>query len=45
MHCWEMRLSTIPFGQRKSFYFTLQVKAQVLNDLKLIRRRDYRDAL
>lgn len=45
MHCWEMRMSTIPFGERKNYYFTLQVKASVLQDLKLVRRRDYRDAL
>ncbi|OJW97367.1 MAG: hypothetical protein BGO70_06115 [Bacteroidetes bacterium 43-93] len=45
LHCWEMRLSTVPFGPRKSYFFTLQVKAQVLQDLKLTRRRDYRDAL
>ncbi len=45
LHCWEMRLSTVPFGPRKSYFFTLQVKAQVLNDLKITRRKDYRDAL
>jgi len=45
MHCWEMRMSTIPFGTRKSYFFTLQVKASVLQDLKLVRRKDYRDAL
>ncbi|XZF14222.1 putative LPS assembly protein LptD [Chitinophagaceae bacterium MMS25-I14] len=45
LHCWEMRLSTIPFGIRKSFTFTLNVKASVLQDLKLLRRRDYRDAV
>ncbi len=45
LHCWEMRLSLIPFGYRKSFNFTLNVKAQVLQDLKLVRRRDFRDAV
>lgn len=44
LHCWEMRLGTIPFGPRKSYNFTLNVKASVLQDLKLLRRRDYRDA-
>lgn len=44
LHCWEMRLGTIPFGPRKSYNFTLNVKASVLQDLKLIRRRDFRDA-
>lgn len=45
MHCWEMVLSAVPFGQRKFYNFTLQVKASVLQDLKLLRRRDYRDAV
>ncbi len=45
MHCWEMRLSAVPFGLNRNFNFTLNVKARVLQDLKLIRRRDYRDAL
>ncbi len=45
LHCWEMRLGTIPFGPRKSYNFTLNVKATVLQDLKLVRRRDYRDAV
>ncbi len=45
MHCWEMRLSAVPFGLNRNFNFTLNVKARILQDLKLIRRRDYRDAL
>lgn len=45
LHCWEMRLSTIPFGFNKNFSFTINVKASVLQDLRLIRRRDYRDAV
>lgn len=45
MHCWEMRLSTIPFGLNKSYTFTLNVKAAILQDLRLLRRRDYRDAV
>jgi lipopolysaccharide assembly outer membrane protein LptD (OstA) len=44
LHCWEMHLGAIPFGPRKSYNFTLNVKASVLQDLKLVRRRDYRDA-
>ena len=44
LHCWEMRLGMIPFGFRKSFNFSLSVKAQVLQDLKLTRRRAFQDA-
>ncbi len=45
LHCWEMRLNTIPFGIQKSYTFSLSVKASVLQDLKLQRRRDFRDAV
>ncbi len=45
LHCWEIHFQTIPFGPRKSFMFQLNVKAAVLQDLKLVRRRDYRDAV
>lgn len=45
LHCWEMRLNLIPFGYRKSYNFGLNVKAAVLQDLKLVRRRDFRDNL
>lgn len=44
LHCWEMILTAVPFGERKFYSFTLHVKATVLQDLKLLRRRDYRDA-
>ena len=43
LHCWEMRINVIPFGFRKSYNFTLNVKASVLQDLKLVRRKDFRD--
>ncbi len=45
LHCWQMRLGMIPFGPRKSYNFTLNVKASILQDLKLIRRRDFRDVV
>ncbi len=45
LHCWEMRINVIPFGFRKSYNFTLNVKASVLQDLKLVRRKDFRDNL
>lgn len=45
LHCWEMRLNLIPFGYRKSYNFSLNVKSAVLQDLKLVRRRDFRDNL
>jgi hypothetical protein len=39
-----MSLGAVPFGPNKNYNFTINVKAQVLQDLKLVRRRDYRDA-
>jgi hypothetical protein len=43
LHCWAMHFQAFPFGPRKSYNFTLNVKASVLQDLKIQRRRDYRD--
>jgi hypothetical protein len=43
LHCWQMSLNLIPFGFLRSFHFTLQVKASVLQDLKLTRRKAYQD--
>lgn len=38
LHCWEMRLSWIPFGTYRSYSFQINVKSSVLQDLKLLRR-------
>lgn len=43
LHCWQMTLSTIPFGPNRNYNFTLQVKAAVLQDLKIVKRRSYYD--
>ncbi len=43
LHCWEIHFQTYPFGPRKSFNFTLNAKSTILQDLKLVRRRDFRD--
>lgn len=41
LHCWEMRLSWVPFGIYKSYNFQINVKSSVLQDLKLNRRRNW----
>lgn len=41
LHCWEMSLQWIPFGVRQSYNFTLRVKAQVLQDLRLRKTSDW----
>lgn len=38
LHCWEMRLSWIPFGPRQSYNFGINVKSAMLQDLKYERR-------
>ncbi len=43
LHCWHMSFNWIPTGTRKSWSFTLNVKASVLQDLKLDKKKDFRD--
>jgi hypothetical protein len=43
LHCWEMVISWIPFGPFQSYTFDLRVKASMLQDLKLSRRRTWYD--
>lgn len=43
LHCWRMNFSVIPFGPRQSYTFDIAVKAPVLQDLKLQRRRSWFD--
>ncbi len=43
LHCWEMRFNWIPTGFRKSWNFTINVKASILQDLKLNKKKDFRD--
>ncbi len=45
LHCWAMNLTWIPFGRFQSYNFTIAVKAAVLKDLKLERRRPFLDNL
>jgi lipopolysaccharide assembly outer membrane protein LptD (OstA) len=48
LHCWQIRFSTIPFSNNPNqnytqYSFDINVKASVLQDLKLSRRRSYFD--
>lgn len=43
LHCWEMRFNWIPLGQMASWNFTINVKASALQDLKLNKKKDFRD--
>jgi lipopolysaccharide assembly outer membrane protein LptD (OstA) len=41
LHCWDLSLRWIPFGYYKSYSVDLKVKASILQDLKLSKRKDY----
>lgn len=43
LHCWEMRFNWIPIGGMKSWNFAINVKSSVLKDLKLTKKKDFRD--
>ncbi len=45
LHCWTMNLTWVPFGKFQSFNFTIAVKASILQDLKLEKRRTFQDNL
>lgn len=45
LHCWEMRFNWIPFGYRKGWSFTINIKASALQDVKLKLDKDFRDNL
>ncbi len=44
LHCWEFTASYVPFGQRKSYMFQLNIKSAMLQDLKLQRRGNLGDS-
>jgi hypothetical protein len=41
LHCWDLSINWIPFGYYKSYSVDLKVKASILQDLKLSKRKDY----
>lgn len=41
LHCWDLSFSWMPFGPWKSYSMDLKVKASILQDLKLSRRRSH----
>lgn len=43
LHCWEASLHLVPFGDHKSYMFQINVKASMLKDLKLAKRRSWYD--
>jgi hypothetical protein len=45
LHCWTMNLNWVPFGRFQSYYFIIAVKASILQDLKMERRKPWFDNL
>ncbi|GAB3646769.1 putative LPS assembly protein LptD [Echinicola sediminis] len=43
LHCWQMNASWIPFGSFTSYNIDIRVKASILQDLKISRRRSFFD--
>lgn len=43
LHCWEMRISVVPFGTFKSYNFQINAKSSILTDLKYNKRRSWQD--
>ena len=43
LHCWEMRLTAVPFGNYKSFNFQINAKSSILQDLKYNKRIPWQD--
>lgn len=43
LHCWEMRLSWVPFGYYRSWFFQINIKSDALRDVKYEKRRNYQD--
>jgi hypothetical protein len=43
LHCWEMRISVVPFGNYKSYNFQINAKSSILADLKYNKRKAWYD--
>lgn len=43
LHCWEMHINWIPFGPNQQYNFQINVKSAVLQDLKLVKKRNQYD--
>ncbi len=43
LHCWQMQFNWVPFGFQKSWSIQINVKAAVLQDLKLQKRQIWQD--
>ena len=45
LHCWEARISWVPFGFNKSYSLSINLKTSMLSDIKIPRQRQWYDNL
>jgi lipopolysaccharide assembly outer membrane protein LptD (OstA) len=43
LHCWEMRFGWVPKGGQQNWSFSINIKASMLQDMKLNKKKDFRD--
>jgi len=43
LHCWEMSLNAIPFGSQKRYFFQINIKSAMFQDLKLKKEKSHLD--
>jgi len=43
LHCWQMNIDVVPFGERKSYTFTISANGSLLKDIKYQKIKDWRD--
>jgi len=43
LHCWEMSFGWVPKGGQQNWNFSINIKASMLQDLKLNKKKDFRD--
>ena len=43
LHCWVMNFNWVPFGKFQSYDFSISIKASMLKDAKIERRRSFTD--
>lgn len=43
LHCWEMRFGWVPKGGQQNWSFSINIKAAMLQDMKLNKKKDFRD--
>jgi hypothetical protein len=43
LHCWEMRFNVVPFGERRSYSFTINAKSSILRDVKYNKSKSWYD--